>query len=104
MRIYGVKACDTCRAAVKALDGAELVDIRAVPLEAAQIEAFEAAFGEALINKRSTTWRGLTEKERAMDASALIAKHPTVMKRPVIERDGVLTLGWTADVKALYGV
>lgn len=103
LRIYGVKACDTCRAAAKALD-AELVDIRATPLEAAQIEAFHAAFGEALVNKRSTTWRGLSEAERAMDPVALIGAHPTVMKRPVIEKDGALTLGWTADVKAQYGV
>lgn len=104
LRIYGVKACDTCRAAVKALDGAELVDIRATPLDAAQIGAFHAEFGEALLNRRSTTWRGLSEAERAMDPVALIAAHPTVMKRPVIEKDGALTLGWTADVKAHYGV
>lgn len=103
MRVYGVKACDTCRKAVKAL-GAELVDIRATPLDADQIAAFHATFGEALLNKRSTTWRGLSEAERAMDPVALIAAHPTVMKRPVIEKDGKLTLGWTKDVQAHYGV
>ncbi|WP_341862453.1 ArsC/Spx/MgsR family protein [Gymnodinialimonas sp. 57CJ19] len=103
MRVYGVKACDTCRKAAKAL-GAELVDIRATPLDAAQIAAFHSTFGEALVNTRSTTWRGLSEAERAMDPVALIAAHPTVMKRPVIEKDGALTLGWTKDVQAHYGV
>lgn len=103
MRIYGVKACDTCRKAAKVLD-AELVDIRATPLEATQLDTFVEAFGEALLNKRSTTWRGLTEVERAMDPVALIQAHPTVMKRPVIEKDGALTLGWTKDVQAQYGV
>ncbi|HID68233.1 MAG TPA: arsenate reductase [Roseibacterium sp.] len=105
MRIYGLKACDTCRAAVKALDGAVLVDIREAPLEPAQIEAFYAAFGEALINRRSTTWRTLTDDERALEPAALITAHPTVMKRPVIEAtDGALTLGWTAEVRARYGL
>jgi arsenate reductase len=103
MRVYGVKACDSCRAAVKAL-GAELVDVRATPLSEAQIAAFHAAFGEALVNRRSTTWRGLSEAERSMDPVALIAAHPTVMKRPVIEKDGALTLGWSRDVQAHYGV
>lgn len=103
MRIYGLKACDTCRKAAKVL-GAELVDIRATPLEPAQISVFLAAFGEDLLNKRSTTWRGLSEDERAMDPVTLIAVHPAVMKRPVIEKDGALTLGWTKDVQAQYGV
>lgn len=103
MRIYGVKACDTCRAAAKALQG-ELVDIRATPLSAEQIKTFHDAFGAALINTRSTTWRGLTEAERAMDPVALIGAHPTVMKRPVIAHDGALTLGWSKDVQAQYGV
>ncbi|MBL4626984.1 MAG: arsenate reductase [Roseicyclus sp.] len=105
MHIYGLKACDNCRAAVKALDGAVLVDIREAPLQAAQIQAFYAAFGEALINRRSTTWRNLTDDERALEPAALIAAHPTVMKRPVIEAtDGALTLGWTAEVRAGYGL
>ena len=103
MRVFGVKACDTCRKAAKAL-GAELVDIRATPVEDAQLAVFQEAFGEALLNKRSPTWRGLTEAEQAMDPVALIQVHPTVMKRPVIERDGALTLGWTKDVQAKYGL
>ncbi len=103
MRIYGIKACDTCRKAAKAL-GVELHDIRAEPLTGAQVATFEAAFGEALMNRRSTTWRGLSEADQALPTVELIAKHPTVMKRPVIEADGALTLGWTKDVQAGYGV
>ncbi|ABD54012.1 arsenate reductase family protein [Jannaschia sp. CCS1] len=103
MRIFGLKACDTCRKAAKALD-AELVDIRATPLDPDQIEAFHTEFGAALINTRSTTWRELDEAARAMDPVALIQAHPAVMKRPVIERDGALTLGWSKDVQARYGV
>ncbi len=105
MRIYGLKACDTCRAAMKALPGAVLVDVRAEPLGAADIARFLEAFGEALVNKRSTTWRGLDEAERAGAPEALLSEHPTLMKRPVIEEEGgALHLGWGKDVQAALGV
>ncbi|PTQ72677.1 arsenate reductase family protein [Celeribacter persicus] len=98
--IYGIKTCDTCRKAVKAL-GVELTDIRETPLTRAQLERFHAAFGEVLVNTRSTTWRGLSEEERARDSLDLLMDHPTLMKRPVIEHDGVLYLGWGKDVQAV---
>ena len=105
MRIYGLKACDTCRAAVKALEGAALVDVRETPLSPEDLTRFLAAFGEALVNRRSTTWRGLDEAARAKAPEALLAEHPTLMKRPVIEAaDGTLYLGWTKDVQAALGV
>lgn len=97
-QIYGIKTCDTCRKAVKALDVA-LTDIRAEPLSRADLERFHAAFGEKLLNTRSTTWRGLSEEERARDPLDLLMDHPTLMKRPVIERDGRLYLGWGKDVQ-----
>ncbi|WP_224813967.1 ArsC/Spx/MgsR family protein [Hasllibacter sp. MH4015] len=104
MRVYGLKNCDTCRAAAKALE-AELVDIRAEPLDAADVARFEAAFGEALVNPCSTTWRNLAEADRAGSVAEVIAAHPTVMKRPVIEAgDGTLHLGWSGEVRAAFGV
>ena len=103
MRIYGLKACDTCRKAVKAT-GAELVDVRATPLARADLERFHAAFGDALVNRRSTTWRELPEAERAGAPLDLLAAHPTLMKRPVIEDGERLLLGWTKDVQAALGV
>lgn len=103
MKIYGIKTCDTCRKAVKQTGG-ELVDIRATPLDRATLERLEAAFGEALVNRRSTTWRGLTDAERALPPLDLIAAHPSVMKRPVIEGEGVLLLGFDAKTKAALGL
>ncbi|MBY6202330.1 arsenate reductase [Maritalea mobilis] len=103
MIVYGLKACDTCRKAVKALQGAghevRLVDVRAEPLTAAQIEAFVAAFGDKIVNRRSTTWRGLSEEDRALPEAEIIAAHPSVMKRPVIEAGETLYLGWDAGVR-----
>jgi len=104
MRIYGLKTCDTCRAAMRALEGAEFVDVRAEPLDAAVLARFLDAFGAALVNRRSTTWRGLSEAEREAAPEVLLAAHPALMKRPVIEDGSALYLGWDAEVRAALGV
>jgi arsenate reductase len=101
MKIYGLKNCDTCRKAAKALEGSELIDIRAEAMNPALREAAYAQFGAALVNTRSTTWRGLDEAERARPALDLLADHPSLMKRPLIVDDaGTMHLGWTKDVQA----
>lgn len=105
MKLYGLKSCDTCRKALKLLDGAEFVDVRADGMPADVLEAALGQFGEALVNTRSTTWRGLPEAERARAPAALLVDHPTLMKRPLIVEDaGAMHLGWTAQVRAALGV
>jgi len=104
MEIYGLKTCDTCRKAIRELrqSGQDplVKDVRDDGVSAAQITQFMAAFGDDLVNKRSTTWRNLSEAERSQDPAALLAAHPTLMKRPVIVDQGALYLGWGADVRA----
>lgn len=98
--IYGLKNCDTCRKALKALEGSSLVDVRTEKVPENVLAAAFEQFGGALANNRSTTWRNLSEAERALPTLELIAKHPAVMKRPLIERDGELFLGWGKDTQA----
>ena len=98
MQLFGLKTCDTCRKAAKALN-VVMRDVRADPLDPADITRFLAAFGTDLVNKRSTTWRNLDDAERANSPETLLADHPTLMKRPVIEKDGQLYLGWGAAVQ-----
>lgn len=105
MDLYGLKTCDTCRKAVKMLEAAgrsvRFVDVRAEPLSADQLAEFMAAFGDALVNTRSTTWRGLSEGDRKGAPADLLAAHPALMKRPVIRADdGTLYLGWGKEVQA----
>ena len=104
IRIYGLKACDTCRKALKALDGATLVDVRDTPLPADLKARALETFGAALVNTRSTTWRGLSDTERAAPAEDLLSAHPALMKRPLIEADGNLYLGWTKDTQSALGL
>jgi len=108
MKIFSLKTCDTCREAIKALgaSGADLivVDVRSQGVSRSDLVRFHTEFGDALINRQSTTWRGLSQNERARDPVELLADHPTLMKRPVIEANGQLYLGWKADVQnALLG-
>ncbi|ANT61114.1 MULTISPECIES: arsenate reductase family protein [unclassified Salipiger] len=100
MLIYGLKTCDTCRKAVKALPQAEFLDVRADGVPTDVLEAAQARFGDKLLNTRSTTWRGLDEAERARPPLELLADHPTLMKRPLIVDGDSMYLGWTKDVQA----
>ncbi len=106
MRFFGLKSCDTCRKARKALTDAghdpQVIDVRADGINAADRAAIIAAFGEQAINKASTTWRGLSDADRIRDPAELLADHPTLMKRPVIEAQGRWTIGWKPDVQAQY--
>ncbi|MGH1355548.1 MAG: ArsC/Spx/MgsR family protein [Thalassovita sp.] len=105
MIIYGLKNCDTCRKALKALNNAELVDVRQTPLSAEFLAEAQQKFAEKLVNTRSTTWRGLSEQERARPALELLTEHPALMKRPLIRTpEGELLLGWTRDVQVNLGI
>jgi len=98
--IYGLKNCDAVRRARKALPMATMHDVRDSPLSHAELTRFLAAFPDTLVNRRSATWRKLSEAERGGDHVALLQAHPTLMKRPLIEAGGSLFLGWTADIEA----
>ncbi len=105
MIVHMLKSCDTCRKALKSLTAAgldpQVVDVRADGVASDDLTRFYAKFGDALVNRRSTTWRNLTATQQAEDPVALLAAHPTLMKRPVIETDdGALYLGWDKSVQA----
>lgn len=104
MKLYGLKNCDTCRNALKALPDAAFFDVRADGVPGDVLSAAQAQFGAALLNTRSTTWRGLDAAERERDALDLLKDHPTLMKRPLIDVDGTLHLGWGKDVQAALGL
>ena len=104
IQIYGLKNCDTCRKALKSLDNAELVDVRAQGIPAQVLASAFARFSGSLLNTRSTTWRGLSEAERDAPALDLINAHPALMKRPLIVADGQMYLGWGKDTQSAFGV
>jgi len=104
MKLYGLKNCDTCRKALKVLPEIDFVDVRKIGLSEELLSQALGQFGDSLVNIRSTTWRGLTKDERAKSPLELLKEHPTLMKRPLIERDGTLFLGWSKDTQDALGV
>jgi arsenate reductase len=111
LTVYHLKTCDTCRKAIKALNGAghdvTLVDVRADGVPAAEIEKFVAALGyETVLNTRSTTWRGLDDADKsdltADKAIALMTEHPTLIKRPIITDGNQITIGWKAEAQGVW--
>ena len=100
MILYGLKNCDTCRKALKQLPKARLVDVRGEGVPAEVLEKALAQFGDKLVNTRSTTWRGLSEEERESAPLELLAQHPALMKRPLIQTQDALFLGWDKATQA----
>ena len=104
--LYGLKNCSTCRMAIQELNGAgkdvRFVDVRENRLDPGTIERLLQAFGDAFVNRRSTTWRNLTDSERRGAPADLIAKYPSLMKRPAIVDGEMVTLGWDAAVRGRH--
>jgi arsenate reductase (glutaredoxin) len=108
MVLYGISTCDTCKKAIKMLEGAGVKvtfrDVRATPLSTPEIAAIVQEFGDRVINKQSTTYRSFSDFLRMSEAEDQIAAQPTVMKRPVIHDGSKWYLGWDEAVQtALLG-
>ena len=108
MKLFGLKNCDTCRKALKALKDAgrqpDFHDVRVDGVTRAYLTKWAKAAGwQALLNTRSTTWRGLSDEDKTdvdeKKALALMEANPSLIKRPVIEAGGDVTVGWTRDVQ-----
>ena len=104
MILYGISTCDTCKTAQKALVRAghdvTFRDVRAQPLSEAEVSVFVGEFGDRLVNKQSTTYRAFSDFLKASEPEAQIMAQPAVMKRPLIEHQGKLWLGWDNETQA----
>lgn len=105
LTLYGLKNCDTCKKALKALKAADksvtFVDIRAeAELQTLVPKWLSNAGADVLINRRSTTWRSLSDEARESDPEVLLVGNPTLIKRPVIESGQCVHVGWTKNVEA----
>ena len=104
--LYGLKNCDSCRKALKEIeaDGHQvaMIDVREDGMDPGLLAGLLAKHGdEALLNRKSTTWRDLPEDEKGKKAYTLITNHPAIMKRPVLVVDeGKSYIGWTAEIRA----
>lgn len=104
--IYGIKNCDTMKKARAWLDGRGVVygfhDYKAKGIERDMLEGWARAVGwEMLLNRAGTTFKKLPEAERAdvteTTALALMLKQPSMIKRPVLDVDGKLIVGFKME-------
>lgn len=101
--LYGIKNCDRVKKAQNSLKEQNITftfhDFRKDGIEAEKISHWiEKTSLEEVINKRSTTWKNLTTAEQSAchttkTAIAVLASHPTLIKRPILEINGQILIG-----------
>ena len=104
--IYGIKNCDTMKKARAWLDGRGVAyafhDYKAAGIERGRLEAWARAVGwETLLNRAGTTFRALPDKDKdgltEKKAIALMLAQPSMIKRPVLDVDGRLLVGFKPE-------
>lgn len=101
--IYGIRNCDTMKKAWAWLDEHAVAytfhDYKKQGIDAERLERWCRRAGwEKLLNRAGTTFRNLPDAEkRALDerkAVALMLANPSMIKRPVLEVDGRVLVGF----------
>lgn len=105
MIVYGIKNCDTVKKALnwlKANNKAfEFHDYKKEGITSEKLQSWCSQVGwENLLNRRGTTWRKLDEETKnavtdETQAMNVMLTNTSIIKRPVIEKDGkVLMVGF----------
>jgi len=106
LTVYGIKSCDTCRAARNYLTKQDIEfrfhDVRDDGIDIQMLERWSARIDwQKLLNRRSLTWRKIPEVDRndmnQDKAFALIIERPTLLKRPVLESQEFLAVGFSEE-------
>jgi arsenate reductase len=104
--IYGIKNCDTMKKARAWLDARGVAysfhDYKAEGIDRAQLEGWAGQLGwETLLNRTGTTFRKLPDADKAnldeRKAVALMLDQPSMIKRPVLDLDGRLIVGFKPE-------
>lgn len=107
--LHGIKACDTMKKARAWLDGQGIAyafhDYKAVGIDAETLQRWASQVGwETLLNRNGTTFRALSDADKlGLDearAIALMVRQPSMIKRPVLDIDGRLLVGFKPELYA----
>jgi arsenate reductase (glutaredoxin) len=106
IELYGIKNCDTVKKSLKWLEQNDFeVNFHDFKKEAISPNLTEQWLNQIdpaiLINRRGTTWRKLSDEQKALtepdDLSALIIENSSLVKRPVVLFNGDWSVGFNAD-------
>ena len=105
--IYGIPNCDTVKKARVWLDkqglAATFHDYKKEGANPDRLAAWIAAAGlDAVVNRKGTTFRALSDADKALAADshtavALLVQHPSIIKRPIVEHPGGVLVGFKED-------
>lgn len=106
LTLHGIPNCDTVKKARLWLDargvGYAFHDYKKLGIDAATLERWADSVGwEPLLNRAGTTFKKLPDADKAgidrTKAITLMAANPSMIKRPVVEGDGKLLVGFKPD-------
>lgn len=107
IKVYGIPNCDTVKKARAWLTeqgvAHEFHDFKKAGVPEDRLDAWIGAVGwDKLLNRRGPTWRKLDPELQASVVDGASAKpvmiaHSSVIKRPVVEWDNAITVGFDAD-------
>ncbi|WP_218769239.1 ArsC family reductase [Vibrio parahaemolyticus] len=104
--MFGIPNCDTIKKAKKWLEAENIAfdfhDYHKQGIDAQMVTEFCQALGwEQVLNKRGTTFRQLTQEQKDTlneeNAIVLLVDNPAMIKRPILNVDGQLHIGFKAD-------
>ncbi len=104
--VYGIKNCDTMKKARAWLDAhgveCDFHDYKVAGIDAATLQGWAGKVGwEILLNRAGTTFRALPDADKTNltepKAIALMLAQPAMIKRPVLDRDGELLVGFKPE-------
>jgi arsenate reductase (glutaredoxin) len=107
--LHGIRNCDTMKKAWTWLDdhgvAYDFHDYKKLGIERGLLDAWVSKVGwEVLLNRAGTTFKKLPDADKqGIDASravALMLAQPSMIKRPVLEIDGRLIVGFKPEVYA----
>jgi arsenate reductase (glutaredoxin) len=113
LTVYGIPNCDTVKKARTWLDGRGVAyafhDYKKAGVDDASLRRWTDALGwEKVLNRAGTTFRALPDADKAdLDAGkaiALMLAQPSMIKRPVVEGDGKLVIGFKPDEWETAGI
>ena len=112
IKLFGIPNCDTIKKAKKWLEQNNIDysfhDYRKEGVNADMVTEFCQTLGwDKVLNKRGTTYRQLDEdtKNSLSESTAipLLVEHPAMIKRPILEKDGQLFIGFkAADYESIF--
>jgi len=107
IHLYGIPNCDTVKKARVWLDQHGIIatfhDYKKEGADPERLAAWIAAAGlDTVVNRKGTTYRKLSDAEKAAAADshtavALLVQQTSIIKRPIVEYPGGILVGFKED-------